>query len=385
MKRGVRGFTVAPLDRWPSVAYKTELRRRLLAWYRRNARDLPWRKTRDPYSIWVSEIMLQQTQVTTVIPYYQRFLARFPNLSQLAAADEHDLLRLWEGLGYYRRARQMHAAAKKIVREHDGAFPTDIQVIRALPGVGRYTAGAIASFAFAAREPILEANTIRLFARLLAHRGDTKSGAGQRLLWQAAEAILPRSGSGAINQALMELGSQICTARDPACDACPLKRLCITRRKGLQNSIPAPRAKPRIEQVREAAVVIRHGHKLLLLRRGETKRWAGLWDFPRFSIEGRNCSQVARELADNVRRLTAIAIQHPRLITVIHHGVTRFRIRLECYEVHAASPNGHVRAVSLDASIADHRWIEPAVLPNYALSTSARRLTTHLLAATVSR
>ncbi len=165
-----------------------------MAWFQRNARDLPWRETRDPYAIWVSEIMLQQTQVATVVPYFERFLTHFPSVSRLAAADEHDLLRLWEGLGYYRRARQMHSAAKKIIADC-GVFPRDIHAIRALPGVGRYTAGAIASFAFDAREPILEANTIRLFSRLLAYRDDTASAAGQDLLWQAAETILPRRSS----------------------------------------------------------------------------------------------------------------------------------------------------------------------------------------------
>jgi A/G-specific adenine glycosylase len=381
-KRRLRRLEIALADPWPLGTFKSSLRRRLVNWFHRHARDLPWRKTRDPYAIWVSEIMLQQTQVATVLPYYERFLARFPSVCVLAAADEHDLLRLWEGLGYYRRARQMHAAARKIVADHGGIFPRDLHSIRALPGIGRYTAGAIASFAFDSREPILEANTIRLFSRLLAYRGDTASAAGQKLLWRAAETILPRRGSGAINQALMELGSQVCTTRRPACDLCPLAYVCQTRRDGLQGSIPSPRAKPRIEQVREAAVVVRRGGKLLLLRRGETKRWAGLWDFPRFEIQSNNNSQLARELTANVRRLTAIAVSAPRLVTVIHHGVTRFRIRLDCFEAHAASSNDKGHTVLLDSSMADHRWIEPAELSQFALSTPARRLATHLVNAT---
>ena len=371
-KQRSRSLEIALADPWPPGTFKSSLRRRLLAWFQHVVRDLPWRKTRDPYAIWVSEIMLQQTQVATVVPYYERFLARFPTVGDLAAADEHDLLRLWEGLGYYRRARQMHTAAKRIIAEHGGGVPSDVQEIHNLPGIGRYTAGAIASFAFDEREPILEANTIRLFSRLLAYRGDTASAAGQKLLWRAAEAILPRRGSGAINQALMELGSQVCTSREPACDRCPLAYLCPTRRDGLQGSIPSPRAKPRTEQVREAAVVVRRGEKLLLIRRGETKRWAGLWDFPRFEIQSANGSRLEREVIDNVGRLTAIAVKVPKLLTVIHHGVTRFRIRLECFEASAASSDGERHVVSHDASITDHRWIEPAELSQFALSTPAR-------------
>jgi A/G-specific adenine glycosylase len=368
-------------DPWPSGAFKAALRRRLLAWYRRHARDLPWRKTREPYAIWVSEIMLQQTQVSTVIPYYERFLGKFSTVRHLAAADEHDVLRLWEGLGYYRRARQMHAAARKIVAEHGGIFPSDVQAIRALPGIGRYTAGAIASLAFDAREPILEANTIRLLARLLAYRGDVAAPGGQKLLWQAAESVLPRRGSETINQALMELGSQVCTPREPACDRCPLGSLCPTKRNGWQESIPRPRAKPRVEQVREAAVVVRHGKKLLLLRRGNTKRWAGLWDFPRFEIEAGDESQREGELAKHVRRLAGISIKRPKLITVIQHGVTRFRIRLECFQARLEASNGNGHTVSTDASIADHRWIDPEALADFALSTPARRLASHILIA----
>ncbi len=180
----------------------------------------------------------------------------------------------------------------------------------------------------------------------------------------------------------MELGSQVCTPRDPACDRCPLAQACLAKREGLQNSIPLPRAKPRIEHVREAAVVVRRGEKLLLLRRGETKRWAGLWDFPRFEVQSGNGARLERELIDNVWQLTGLAIKRTQSITIIHHCVTRFRIRLECFEAHAAAANGEAHEVSPDASMADHVWIEPAELRDYALSTPARRLATHLVAAT---
>ncbi len=168
------------------AAWLRTFRRRLLNWYTRHARDLPWRRSRDVYRVWVSEIMLQQTQVATVEAYFKRFVATLPTIADLAAADEQEVLRLWEGLGYYRRARQLHRAAREIVERHDGQFPRDIDSVRSLPGIGRYTAGAILSIAFDQRAPILEANTIRLFARLLGYRDDPKTTAGQRVLWDAA-------------------------------------------------------------------------------------------------------------------------------------------------------------------------------------------------------
>ena len=188
-------------------------RRRLARWYDGHARDLPWRRQNDAYSVWVSEIMLQQTQVATVCGYFTRFMAALPTIAALAEADERHVLRLWEGLGYYRRARQLHEAAQRIVAEHGGQFPRDLDAVRRLPGIGRYTAGAILSIAFDARAPILEANTTRLLARLLAYRGDPASAPGQRLLWAMAEAVLPAREAGRFNQALMELGSQVCSVR----------------------------------------------------------------------------------------------------------------------------------------------------------------------------
>ena len=221
-----------------SSAQKQSLRRRLLTWYAKHARDLPWRRSRDPYRVWISEIMLQQTQVATVRDYFTRFMETFPTVHELAAADETDVLRAWEGLGYYRRARQLHAAAKQLVAEHAGEFPSDPAELQALPGIGRYTAGAIASIAFDKRAPILEANTIRLFSRLIAYRGNPHSTAGQRVLWQVAEEILPQKRVAHFNQALMELGSLVCTPVAPKCDECPLATVCAAKAAGLQQEIP---------------------------------------------------------------------------------------------------------------------------------------------------
>jgi A/G-specific adenine glycosylase len=337
----------------------------LLAWYDRNARDLPWRQDRDPYRVWVSEIMLQQTTVVAVIPHFERFMAALPTVEALAAAEEVTVLRLWEGLGYYRRARQLYKAAKILAAEHDGQFPNDPEAVRRLPGIGRYTAGAILSIAFDQREPILEANTVRLLSRLLAYRGPTASAAGQLLLWQAAASILPVRGSGRFNQALMELGSQVCRPAVPDCRACPVMRLCPTHRDGLQAVIPAARPKPKIENVREAALIIRRRGRVLLIRRDEGERWAGYWDFPRFECSRADRPPSAEELASTAREKLGLEIASPRRLTAIRHTVTRFRITLECFQAELLS-KGHL--------LKGAAWFRPSELDDYPLSATGRRL-----------
>jgi A/G-specific adenine glycosylase len=369
MQRNGLASSEAPV--WLSDPARRRLfTQRLRTWFRRHARDLPWRRTRDPYAVWVSEIMLQQTQVATVVPYFERFMRRFPTLAALAEADEQDVLRLWEGLGYYRRARQLHRAARQVVDEHGGEFPRDPQAVRRLPGIGRYTAGAILSLAFDAREPILEANTLRLWSRLLAYRGDPRGAAGQRVLWAAAGQILPRRGVGAFNQALMELGAEICRPRRPVCESCPLAGFCNTRRLGLQQAIPAPTAKPKTESVREAAIVVRRGSRVLIVQRGDGARWAGMWDFPRFTLPDGLANGEATAARFLQRKLRAIAGVHARRIrrlTTLRHTVTRFRITLDGYEAeHVASSAGVSRS--------DLRWIEPARLADYPLSATGRKL-----------
>jgi A/G-specific adenine glycosylase len=351
----------------PSLAWRRSFRTLLLKWFARHARDLPWRRTRDPYRIWVSEVMLQQTQVATVVDYFTRFIAAFPTIEVLAAADEHDVLRLWEGLGYYRRARGLHRAAGVIVREHRGQFPREPDAVRRLPGIGRYTAGAVLSIAFDQPQPILEANTIRLYSRLLAYRGPIHSVAGQQVLWHLAEALLPRRGAGQVNQALMELGATICLPREPRCATCPVMTLCPTHAQGLHSEIPAARPKPQIEQVREAAVVVRRGQSVLLLKRGESERWAGLWDFPRFGLSARGEEELLRELAEGVRRLTGLTVVPGEKLATIKHGVTRFRITLECHTATCVSRGTNGRS-------AEMRWVKAAELKDYPLSTPARRL-----------
>ena len=262
---------------------RRRFQRLLLQWFAAHARALPWRPSPGLYETWISEIMLQQTQVATVVPYYVRFLQRFPHVAALAAADEDEPLRYWEGLGYYRRARQLHAAARVVVAKHGGQIPTSIDLLRTLPGIGRYTGGAILSIALDQRHPILEANTVRVLSRLAALSADPAGSGGRRQLWALAELLVPRRRCGDFNQALMELGSTICTPRAPHCATCPVAAYCAAQARGLQDQIPRPKKKTTYEPVHEAAVVIQHATRGVLLRRcGNDERWAGMWDFPRF-------------------------------------------------------------------------------------------------------
>ena len=351
----------------PDTASRRLLRRRLLAWYDIHARDLPWRRNRDPYAVWLSEIMLQQTQVGAVKAYFERFIEALPTIESLAKADEHEVLRLWEGLGYYRRARQLHQAAKIIAAGYGGQFPSDPDTVRHLPGIGRYTAGAILSIAFDAHEPILEANTLRLFARLLAYPNDPRATEGQRVLWAMAEAVLPRNDCGRFNQALMDLGSMLCTVRSPQCEACPLAMLCRANQQGRQQQIPLPKGKREFESVREAAVVIRRGGRILLLRWPEGRRWAGLWDFPRFPVSMGQGAVDPRELIENVQALTGVTVLPGTRITTFTHGVTRFRITLECYEAEYVSQKKTKTQL-------ETRWLQLDQLDECPLNSTGRKL-----------
>jgi len=277
------------------AAFKRRLRSAALKWYDRNGRIFPWRDSADPYRIWLSEIMLQQTTVTAVVPYFERFIARFPHVQSLAAADVDDVLRLWEGLGYYSRARNLHKAARVVASDYGGEFPSDVAVLQLLPGIGRYTAGAIASFAFNLPAAIVEANTERLYARIIALRDDVRSTPSRRTLWEFAESIVPNKRCGDFNQSLMDIGSQICRPVLPDCSKCPLMSCCRAFELGLQNELPIRKARTPITTVTEVCIVIRRGDKVLLRRRTEDERWAGMWDFVRFEIDDSECRSFLPE------------------------------------------------------------------------------------------
>ena len=357
------------------------MRAALLAWYARVARDLPWRRDADPYRVWVSEVMLQQTTVAAVIPYHARFLAAFPTIESLAAADGAAVLRLWEGLGYYSRARNLHAAAKAVVAR--GGWPETVEGLRELPGVGRYTAGAVASFAFGLPAPIVEANTLRLYARLLCYDDDPRSTAGQRVLWDFAERLVQADDPGTLNQALMELGGTVCTVREPACGECPVRGWCGAFAAGKQDVIPPPKVRPKVTDVTEATVAVRRADGAVLIRRrGDDERWAGLWDFPRFEPPadltadfpraGRQRSLLDHDdaplrawLADAVRDQTGVRCEVGGAVAEIKHGVTRFRIRLLCFA--AERTGGRLRAGEAV------RWVRPSDLTDVPLSKTGRQ------------
>jgi len=371
-----------------SPSGRKKLAKQLLAWFVKEARDLPWRKNKDLYRIWVSEIMLQQTQVVTVIDYFQRFLKRFPTVADLAEAPESEVLKLWEGLGYYRRARQLHAAAKKIVSDHGGKFPRDFASVRALPGIGRYTTGAILSIGLGQRLPILEANTIRVFSGLTAYQGATETTAGQKYLWQVAEELLPAEEIGDFNQALMELGSEICKPRSPLCETCPVSNLCPTFQHGWQEIIPAPKKKTAYEDLHQAAVVIWHQGKVLVRKCGVKERFAGLWDFPRFDqlTEPAEKNEQADHMVAQVKLQTGQTLASVLPIFTLRHGVTRFRITLDVFESQLPG-KGKSKAVS---NIADYSeaelgqaemlWIAPADLSHIPLSVTGRHIAAKITA-----
>ena len=277
--------------------------------------------------------MLQQTQVATVIPYYERFLNSFPTVDSLAAADETTLLGHWEGLGYYRRARSMHAAAREIVDKHAGKFPEQYSDVLALPGIGRYTAGAILSISGNQRLPVLEGNTQRVYSRWISMRGSIGDSATTDLLWKVAEAMLPPSGSGTFNQAAMELGALVCVPKTPQCQRCPVARICRARRDGLQNEIPGKVSNVQYQNRTEYALLIRHGDDYLLRPLPPGGRWAGLWDFPRTTSESYPSVAVA---ADHLSQQIGISVQPGGQVKTIRHAVTKYRISLHVHHAKLA-------------------------------------------------
>lgn len=258
---------------------KGRLQRNLLGWFKDHQRDLPWRKMRNPYRVWVSEIMLQQTTVSTVIPYYQRWILEFPTIIDLANCPESRVLKLWEGLGYYSRARHLREAAGQIVRRHGGEFPTQFSQILELPGIGRYTAGAICSIALGQRVPLVDGNVARVFSRWTGLRDDIKKPETLKILWQFAQDILPERNCGDWNEALMELGALICTPTNPKCGLCPVRANCSADQKGLTNKIPLTRKTALIKK-EEWAVVLFSGKKVYLEKINDGTKFKGFWRFP---------------------------------------------------------------------------------------------------------
>ena len=257
--------------------------RSLLRWYRRHGRDLPWRRTHDPYAILISEFMLQQTQLTTVIPYYNEWLRRFPDFASLARASENDVLRTWQGLGYYARARNLHSTARAVADGHRGRFPQSIEQMRRLPGIGRYTAHAVASFAFDQSVPIVEANTARVLTRLFELRTPINSAAGVERLWQYAARLVPIRKAADFNSALVDLGALVCVPRKPQCPVCPVQKFCRAKEP---ETLPLKKPRPPMKRLTEIHAFVVRRNRILLQQC--TRRWRGMWMLPRLHARPRN-------------------------------------------------------------------------------------------------
>jgi A/G-specific adenine glycosylase len=352
----------------------TEFSAALLAWYARHARDLPWRGASDPYRVWISEMMLQQTQVGTVIPYFQRWMERFPTLEDLARASEQDVLALWEGLGYYSRARNLHRAARQAVDELGGALPHSAAELRRLPGVGRYTAGAIASIAFGEDAAALDGNIRRVLARVFNLELPARSPEGERRLWALAEAHLPTRQAGDYNQALMDLGATICTPRRPDCPRCPINDLCEARRLGVQEQRPVEQKKAPTPHYVVTAAVIQCDEQVLIAQRPSEGLLGGLWEFPGGKQQpGEDLPAcLQREIREELDADVCVGPQ----VGVYRHAYTHFRVTLHAFHCalrHGASP----RPVQPQAL----RWVRLEELTDYPMGKIDRLISRDLLLA----
>lgn len=301
---------------------KNRLAARLLNWYHTHKRLLPWRDHPDSYAVWVSEIMLQQTRVDTVIPYFEKWMNLFPTVKALASASEQEVLNAWEGLGYYSRARNLHKAAKIVAEKFNGELPRNVDDLRSLPGVGRYTVGAIASMAFGMDEPTLDGNLRRVFSRLFDVTEFADSSAGEKILWELAAQNLPKGQAGDYNQALMDLGATICLPKNPRCLLCPLMKLCKACENGTQELRPVLKPKKTAPSyIHAAAVIVERGRVLLSQRPGEGLL-GGMWEFPNVRVDG----DPAKALVKSLKSATQIQVKKKEALQVVEHAYSHFRV-----------------------------------------------------------
>ncbi len=342
---------------------RARLAARLVEWYRRSKRDLPWRGA-SPYAVWVSEIMLQQTQVATVIPFFRRFLERFPTVEALAAAPIDDVLKLWAGLGYYARARNLHRAAQMVVERFGGVVPQTPEEIEALPGIGRYTSGAILSIAYDVPRPLVDANVIRVLSRVFGLRGDPKSAPNQAALWSLAEQLVPQEGPGEFNQGLMELGALVCSPADPKCDRCPLLPDCVAGNSPDPSALPEfPPGRATISVTHSAALIRDSAGRFLIAQRPLHGLWGGLWEFPRVVCEP--AETPAEGAVRAAREVVGLEVNISPKVGRVKHGVTHHRITLYGF---AASPCS-AQSVPYPRDCAACKWETPDALENYAFSS----------------
>jgi A/G-specific adenine glycosylase len=350
----------------------TAIARRLLAWYRQNKRSLPWRDHPDPYAVWVSEIMLQQTRVETVIPYFERWMAHFPDVQTLAAAREQEILTLWEGLGYYSRARNLHRAARILLDEFDAQLPADVETLRSLPGIGRYTAAAIASMAFGQNVAALDGNIRRVYARLFDIDEPLGTTHIEHLFWEIAEELLPPDHAGDYNQALMDLGASICTPRSPACERCPVNAGCAAYKHGTQNERPVPKAKKAVPHYVHAAAVIIDAERVLLAQRPRAGLLGGMWEFPNGRVDGDPAEGLAAAIASGYR----LHVRAGDALCEVRHAYTHFKVTEFAF-----------RCALSESILADEnlRWVPLAALTDYPMGKIDRRIADAVTAADLSK
>lgn len=323
----------------------------LLAWYRAHRRKLPWRgrTARSAYAVWVSEIMLQQTRVEAVIPYFERWMRLFPTIDALAGASEQDVLNAWEGLGYYSRARNLHKAAKIVADQHKGKLPRDLEQLRKLPGIGRYTLGAIASIAFGMDVSALDGNIKRVYARLFDMALPVDSPAGEKVLWELADSNLPKGHAGDYNQALMDLGATICVPRNPRCLICPVMELCKARQHGTQNERPVRTPKKEIpHHVHAAAVIVQRG-RVLLARRPSQGLLGGMWEFPNGRVEGDPLQGLPEALKTGYQ--LRVKPHREGSLGIVEHGYSHFSVTVHVFpcELTAGPRETNLKWVSLNS------------------------------------
>ncbi|HLK55425.1 MAG TPA: A/G-specific adenine glycosylase [Chthonomonadaceae bacterium] len=342
---------------------KERIAARLLEWYRVHKRDLPWRGA-SPYAVWVSEIMLQQTQVATVIPFFRRFLERFPTVEVLAEAPIEEVLKYWAGLGYYARARNLHRAAQVVVTVFGGSVPNTPEAIETLPGIGRYTAGAILSIAYNVPRPLVDANVVRVLSRVFGLHGDPKSAANQAALWSLAEQLVPETAPGDFNQGLMELGALLCEPSDPKCERCPLLADCVAGNSPDPSALPElPPGRATVQVTHSAALIRNEAGQVLIVQRPLHGLWGGLWEFPRVVCASAETPQEAAVRA--AREIVGLEVELGKRVGKIKHAVTHHRITLYCFSARLRKSD----AAPQQRDCAAVRWEPPDALDDYAFSS----------------
>lgn len=344
----------------------------LMQWYERNARELPWRSRQSPYQTWVSEIMLQQTQVDTVIPYFEKWMARFPDIETLASADEQEVLSLWEGLGYYSRARNLHHAARIVVNELEGQIPQTRNGLQNLPGIGPYTSAAIASIAFGVDAAALDGNIRRVLSRLFDIREPARSTEGEKKLEALADAYLPKGQAGAYNQALMDLGATICTPKKPECDRCPIAEDCIALMLGVQEERPVKLPRKNVPHLTVTAAVIRRDGRVLLAQRPRHGLLGGLWEFPGGTLEEKD-ADLHSCLRREIREELGVDIQVGAPFGEYQHAYTHFKISL--YAFLCELP---LSVQPQNLANDDLAWVRLEELPAYPMGNVDRRIARRL-------